>query len=185
MKRKVKLLVVSIIILFFATLIILDIPERIIHVFGEEHAYIALFLIAAVGGVSTFTAASYFGAVVAFASAGLNPFLLGVAGGLGVTIGDSLFFLFGNNSRAVIPEKVEFWMTKIRSKLERFNQWSVPLFVYIYAAFTPFPNEFMTISVGMTGAKYRIVAPALLLGNITITAITALLVQGVSGYSPL
>jgi len=149
----------------------------IVEKFGEDHAYLALFLIAAFGGVSVFTSASYFGTVIAFSSAGLNPWLLGIAGGAGVTIGDSLFFLFGNHSRVMVSKNIDKLMNHVRSKLERFNKWSVPIFVYLYAGFSPFPNEFMTISVGLSGAKYRIVGPPLLLGNITVTIITSFIIR--------
>lgn len=174
--NKKKFFGIAAIITFFLLLVIFQVPDMIVEKFGEDHAYLALFLIAAFGGVSVFTSASYFGTVIAFASAGLNPWLLGLAGGAGVTIGDSLFFLFGNHSRVIVSKNVDKVMDHVRSKLERFNKWSVPIFVYLYAAFSPLPNEFMTISVGLSGAKYRIVGPPLLLGNITITIITAFII---------
>ena len=177
MADKKKFFGIVAIITFFLLLVIFQVPDRIVERFGEARAYLALFLIAAFGGVSVFTSASYFGTIIAFSSAGLNPWLLGLAGGAGVTIGDSLFFLFGNHSRVIVSKNIDKLMDHARSKLERFNKWSVPIFVYLYAGFSPLPNEFMTISVGLSGAKYRIVGPPLLLGNITVTILTAFIIR--------
>ncbi|MBR9702871.1 hypothetical protein GOV10_02460 [Candidatus Woesearchaeota archaeon] len=94
-----------------------------------------------------------------------------------MTIGDSLFFLFGQHGRIVLSEHVEWTMNMLKKRLDRFNKWSMPLFVFFYAGFTPFPNEFMTISVGLTGAKYREIIVPLLLGNINITILLVLSVQ--------
>ena len=68
-------------------------------------------------------------------------------------------------------------MDTFKRRLDRFHQLSVPLFVFLYAGFTPFPNEFMTISVGLAGTKYREIVVPLLLGNINITILTVLGVQ--------
>lgn len=156
-------------------------PEELITAIGVENAYFVVFLIAALGGVSSFTAASYFSTIVAFAAAGLNPILLGIVGGIGVSIGDSLFFLFGQHGRVVLSQHVEHVMDMIKRKLNRFHQFAVPLFVFFYAGFTPFPNEFMTISVGLTGTKYREIVIPLVLGNVNITILTVLGVQYATG----
>lgn len=175
-KRKRFFTIITIIAVWFVLLFIIT-PEHILEIVGEEHAYLAVFLVASFGGVSALTAASYFSTIITFAAAGLNPYVLGLLGGIGVTIGDSLFFFFGNNSRVVLSDRVERTITAVRKKLERFNEWSIPIFVFLYAGFTPLPNEFMTISVGLTGAEYKEIIMPLLLGNIFITTMTCLGVQ--------
>lgn len=161
-----------------------------LYLFGTQwiversgNAYLALFLIAAVGGMSTFTAATYFSTLFALTAAGLNPFLLGLLGGLGITIGDSLFFLFGRHGRAAVPERAKRIMDKARKQLERFHHNTVPLFIFLYAGFTPFPNEFATITVGLAGAKYKQIIIPLLAGNILITTLACLGVRYVTGLA--
>lgn len=176
MKRREKLFIILAVIVVLFLLVAFNIPERIVEFIGIENAYIVVFLIAALGGVSSFTAISYFTTIIAFATTGLNPFLLGIVGGVGVTIGDSLFFFFGQNSRVVLSRHIEQAIDAFRKRLERFR-WSVPIFVFVYAGFTPFPNEFMTVSVGLTGSKYREIVVPLVLGNITITTLLVLGVQ--------
>lgn len=176
-KRRKQFFTIVGAITFLALLVIVDVPGYIVETIGEDHAYIAVFLIAALGGVSSFTAFTYFSTIIAFAAAGLNPWWLGILGGAGVTIGDSLFFFFGQHSRIIISQRVEKAMAMVRKRLERFNQLSIPIFVFMYSAFTPFPNEFMTVSLGLTGVKYRWIGPPLLLGNIFITTATCLAVQ--------
>jgi len=160
----------------------------ILYLFGADwivewsgNAYLALFLIAAIGGLHVFTAGTFFTTLFAFAAMGLNPFLLGILGGIGITIGDSLFFFFGRHGRAVVPARIERLMEKMRKKLERFHTNTIPLFVFLYAGFTPFPNEFATITVGLAGAKYQQIVIPLLAGNIILTTLTCLGVQIIAG----
>jgi membrane protein DedA with SNARE-associated domain len=147
-------------------------PEELVEVVGAK-GYLLLFLVAAVGGVSFLTASSYFALVLTLAAGGLNPLLLGIIGGIGVTIGDTLFFLFGTHGRELLSEKLERRMTAFGAWLRKGPPFIVPLAVYVYAAFTPFPNELITVSLGLAGTRWPRVLPALLLGNITITALGA------------
>jgi hypothetical protein len=152
-------------------------PAAIIDWIGVEQGYLIAFFIAAFGGVSTLTATSYFATIITLAAAGLDPLLLGIFGGLGVTIGDSLFFFAGRHGRVVMPEKGERYLKRFQDWLKKRPSWLIPVIVYVYAGFSPFPNEFMTVSVGLTGTRYRRIILPLLLGNITITVILAELVR--------
>lgn len=152
-------------------------PTKIIASLGVNNSYVALFIIAATGGVSVFSGYIYFSFLGTLAATGLNPFLLGLLGGVGVSIGDSLFYFLGKQGRYVIPVKIEKAIDNFRAWLNKKTRWSIPLFVFAYAAFTPFPNEFMTISVGLTGTRFRRLIIPLILGNIFITTIIALGIQ--------
>lgn len=155
-------------------------PVTIVNWIGVEQGYLVAFLVAAFGGVSALTATSYFTTIITLALGGLNPLLLGLLGGLGVTIGDTIFFFLGINGRFLL---LEFWEKRVEAFsawLKRRPGWFVPLLIYLYAGFSPFPNEFMTISAGLAGVRYRRILPPLLLGNITITILLAwLAIHGV------
>ena len=157
------------IIALFVLLVSLQVPAMIVEALGPERSYVAIFLVGALGGVSTFTTATYFGVVASFADAGLNVYWLSVAGGVGSAIGDALFFFFGRNSRAVLNARTEKIIYSVRDRLESVHKAFIPVFVYVYAAFTPLPNEFMTIPVGLSGMRFRYIVIPLVLGNITVT----------------
>ena len=162
--------------MLFVLLVSLNVPEMLVSYLGEEYTYLAVFLVGALGGVSTFTTVTYFGIVASFADAGLNIYLLSIVGGLGSAIGDTLFYFFGRNGRVVLNERTQKIIYRIRDKLENTHKALTPIFVYVYAGFTPLPNEFMTIPVGLSGIKYRWVIIPLILGNITVTFMTLLIV---------
>jgi len=174
-RRKTKFAIVATVLVAWILLLVFIGPSGIANALGAT-GYLFAFLVASFGGVSSFTAASYFATIATLAAAGLNPFLLGIVGGAGVTIGDSLFFFFGTNGRVVLPDKIETTLNRARRLLDRFP-YSTPLFVFLYAGFTPFPNEFMTISVGLTGTRYREIVLPLLIGNIVATTMLAWVVQ--------
>ena len=178
MKRYQQLLLLStlaLIIVLFIILVQIGAPQAIVDTLGEENAYLAIFLIGALGGVSTFTSATYFAVVASFASTQLNIYAIAIAGGLGSAIGDTLVYYLGREGRAVTNKKATAYIQRVRERLEQTNPLYIPLIVFCYAAFTPLPNEFMTIPTGLSGISYKWVLPALILGNITITLLALLL----------
>ncbi len=105
MKKKLKryFIFAGILIFIIAWILILNSisPDSIVAKIGVGNSYIILFLISAIGGVSSISASSYYLAVSVFASGGLNPVFLGLVGGVGVTIGDSLFFYLGKKAEKI------------------------------------------------------------------------------------
>ena len=165
-------LIISFLVLW-ALLLSLIGPTAIVGWLGIEQGYLVVFLVAAFGGISSLTATSYFATVITLAAGGLDPVLLGILGGAGVTIGDSLFFFAGRHGRSVLPDEWYTNLNRFGKWLKKQPSWIIPAIVYVYAAFTPFPNEFITVSVGLCGTRYRKIALPLLLGNITVTILIA------------
>ncbi|MEX0932939.1 MAG: VTT domain-containing protein [Candidatus Pacearchaeota archaeon] len=165
-------------VLFFVALWIfilrLFTPTEIISRMGVNNIYIILFLIASIGGVSSFTASSYYVAIPILVAGGLDPLILAFIGGTGITIGDSLFFYLGKKGRSI--SSTEFY-----NKTEKFVNWInrspkgvVPLGVYFFTGFTPLPNDLLTIPLGYSGYPYKKIILPLWLGNITATLLLAL-----------
>src|SRR3989344_6286462 len=67
-------------------------PAKIILAIGVNNIYIATFLLAIIGGVSAFTATSFYAALFAFALGGANPFLLALFSAPGALMGDLIFW---------------------------------------------------------------------------------------------
>jgi membrane protein YqaA with SNARE-associated domain len=182
MKARVKKYLIFLGILVFIlvwTLIInFTSPEKIVAKMGAQNGYIILFLISAIGGVSSATASSYYLAVSVLAAGGLDPILLGIIGGFGVTIGDSLFFYIGRKGKEVSSEKLNKKTKKIYEWMKKSPKGFIPFFIFLYAGFTPFPNDLMTAPLGFLGYSYKKTLPPLLLGNIMAT----LLISYFSAY---
>lgn len=179
MKNRTKkyLIFLSIILVIIAWITFLSFftPSEIIVRLGAENSYIIFFLIAAIGGSSIITASSYYIVVPIFAIAGLNPVFLGLVGGAGVTIGDSIYFYLGSKGKEVSPKKVNKKLERIHKSLEKKPKWTLPIFIYVYSGFIPLPNDIMTFLFGISGHSYKKIFLPLLLGNMTGTMILAYL----------
>ncbi|MCA1807833.1 MAG: hypothetical protein LC687_08320, partial [Actinobacteria bacterium] len=70
-------------------------PTEIIDYLGTDNALLITFVVSLIGGFSSFTSGSYYGVIITFASGGVNPILIGLCAGIGLTIGDSLVYYLG------------------------------------------------------------------------------------------
>lgn len=171
MKRRLKAWLTFLVFLWILTtwLIILNYftPTQIVSHLGVNNSYLIFFLIAAIGGSSLITASSYYITLSVLAVGGLNPLILGFFGGLGVTIGDSLYFYLGSKGKEISPQNVNEKLKKISNLLGKSPRFFIPLFIYFYAVFAFLPNDIMTFLLGIVGYPYKKIFLPLVLGNIT------------------
>lgn len=167
-------LILLLIVLFWTIIFYFYSPEEIVYQIGINNGYLVLFLSAALGGVSTITASSFYATVFTFTSGGLNPLLVGLIGGAGITIGDSFFYYLGYRGRNIVSKKLNSYLEKISNWLNESEKWRVQLFIFIYSGFTPFPNDLMTIPLGLNMYTYKNIFLPLLIGNICAVTLFAL-----------
>ncbi|MBI1908284.1 hypothetical protein HYS28_02620 [Candidatus Uhrbacteria bacterium] len=148
-------------------------PSAIIERIGISQGYLLAFVAAAIGGFSSLTAAPFFALIAGLSAAGLHPLLLGVAGGAGLTIGDSLFFWLGKTGRTALPTKTKRRQERWAAWLAKRPAWLIPLIVLVYASVVPLPNDILTVSLGLAGYQYRLMIVPLLLGDIAFTTLVA------------
>ena len=172
----IALLTLSIIIIIFHYYP----PDKIVDYVGVENSYLTTFLIAATGGLNSITSGFFYAAVATFSSGGANPWLLGLAGGLGIAIGHSIIFglfLYG------VKDVKKGWKTKIQkmySYIEKYPSWIIYLLVFLILGFSPLPNDIVLFALVILGFTYVEILPILILAGITITTITALLGQSIT-----
>ena len=166
--------VILLILIFWSYLFSIYSPNELVETIGVTNGYIILFLIAALGGVSSFTISSLYATIVTLTLGGLNPFLIGILGGIGITIGDSLFYYLGYRGRKIVSPRLNHYLENISTWLHDHSPIRVQFFIYLWAGFSPFPNDIMTISLGLNHYNYKKVLPPLVLGNITFTILFAL-----------
>ncbi|MFB6246538.1 MAG: VTT domain-containing protein [Candidatus Pacearchaeota archaeon] len=179
MKNKTKryLGFFSFLIVLLAGVITISIigPQKIVNELGVRNSFIGYFLVAAVGGVSSLTSSSYYILTYAMGAAGLSPLLIGILGGIGVSIGDSLFYYIGSKGEDVAPEKISKRTEKISKIIKNKPKWAGIGIIYFYTGFTPFPNDIVTVPLGFLKYPYKRMILPLTLGNITATIIIAYL----------
>lgn len=140
-------------------------PDLIIEWVGVSNAYTLIFILAFLGGLTTFSGVPYHLALITLAAGGLNPFFLGLSAATGVMLGDSTSYYVGYHGGAIAPQGVQ-------KNFQRLYAWSaghpgvLPVFCLAYGALVPFSNDFITISAGIARYPFwRIMIP-LGIGNI-------------------
>jgi membrane protein DedA with SNARE-associated domain len=179
MNKKIRnyIIFVATIIMVASWIVLLNIitPTEIIVKLGATNSYIILFLMSAIGGASLVTASSYYIVVYVLATGGLNIAYLGIVGGIGVTIGDSLYYYLGSRGKKVVDDKVDKRLEWLKKSVGKPPNWLMPILIYTYSGLIPLPNDIITFFLGITGYPYKKVVLPLLLGNITATLIIAYL----------
>jgi membrane protein YqaA with SNARE-associated domain len=170
LKRFLTFIIVVVLIAFWSLLAYFVGPEEIIEKIGAENGYIFIFFIALLGGVSVFTSPSYFAALITFGAGGLDPFVLAIFSGLGIGIGDALFFYAGSQARQAAFDRGE-----PKNAFERFIRWietrtgkTVPILIFLYSGFTLFPNDVLAVSLAFANYPFKKFIFAVLLGNINL-----------------
>ncbi|MBN1544870.1 hypothetical protein JW898_05420 [Candidatus Woesearchaeota archaeon] len=160
-------------IVFWSVLLYFITPHRLVDGIGVQNGYILSFLFGVFGEAATFTALSYYPAIVTLAAGGLNPFILGLIAGTGMTMGNSIYFFFGRETRNVLSENLEKQARKVLRWVEGKPNWILQMIMFIYVGFTPFPNNLLTASGGITGVPFRKMILPLFLGNVVLTTTIA------------
>lgn len=166
----------AVLLIGFYLLVFTVSPEQIVRALGAQNGYLVAFLVAAIGGVSTLTGTALYATIATLAAGGLNPLLLGLVGGLGIFISNSIFFLLAYYGRRSVSGK---WYERAKQASqwldERFPRWAVLLFAFIYLGLSPFPDDILMVGLVIAGFTYKQVVPVLLAGGVTLATITAFL----------
>lgn len=149
-------------------------PEQIINTIGVNNAYVLIFFLAFMGGVSTFSSVPYHLVVVSMAAEGLSPFVLGVSAATGVMLGDSTSYYLGHTGSDFIPKRFEKFFFRLRSLITHHPK-LFPWFCFVYGTFIPFSNDFITITAGLIRFPFWKVILPLGLGNLLFNTALALI----------
>jgi len=168
------LLPVILFVTFSAIFFFYSTPEQIIDWLGVSNAYLLIFILAFIGGLTIFSGIPYHLVIITMALGGLNPFILGLSASLGVILGDSTSYYVGYQGEAVIPDRFQKFFQKIND-FSLTHPKALPLFGFFYGSFVPFSNDFITISAGLAHYPFwRIMIP-LAIGNLIFNTSLAFL----------
>lgn len=171
--RKILFTLLLFFIISWSVLLYFHPPEELVDIIGITNSYIVGFLISILGALSSFTTFSTYPAIVSLAIGDINPFILGMASGIGLAIGDMLFFYFGYTARGVVSKKLKNKLEKVLTWLRGKSEIYVQAFIFIYVAFTPFPNNLLTGSLAVIGYPIKKVAPPLIAGDLVLPTLAA------------
>jgi membrane protein YqaA with SNARE-associated domain len=181
MKKRIKTGLTILILLFFIiiwSVLLYNIsPVEIVQKIGVENGYIIAFLIAVIGGISSVTASSYYVIIGTLTAGGLNILLLGLIGGAGATISDSLFYYIGKKGKEIHSKKTRKLEKFLKKIIKKSPVWGIYLIIFVYIGLTPLPNEILTASLGLSGYKYKKAVLFIFLGNITGTIVFGYLIS--------
>lgn len=140
-------------------------PERLVGSIGVQNAYVLIFVLAFLGGLTTFTGVPYHPVLVVLAVGGLNPLLLGLSTAFGVMLGDSTSYFVGYQGGAIVPQGIQKFLARLLSFAMRYPR-ALPLFFFLYGSLCPFSNDFIIISMGLAHYPFWRVMIPLGLGNL-------------------
>ena len=156
-------------------------PEQLITLVGVENAYLLIFVIAFMGGVTTFSGIPYHLLLITLAISGLNPLFLGIAAACGVMVGDSTSYFLGYSSESIAPGKIKNFFKRLYAYTEHHPK-LLALFCFLFGALTPFSNDFITISAGIAKYPFWKVMIPLGLGNLVFNISIAYLATHMYGF---
>lgn len=142
--------------------------------FGEEHAYLVLFVSAFLGGTSVLFPFPYFVLSFSFGALGFHPIVLGLFAGLGTALGDSITYFMAKNGRFLVSGGLkEKFQKALRVLSERYPK-LIPIFIYCYTAFLPLSDDLIVIPAGLIKYPYKKMIVSAFLGKVTFNTLVAL-----------
>lgn len=167
-RKRIKNLVLVVLmgafILFWFFILIIIGAEEFVSYIGIEESYASLFIISLIGAFTSLTTFSAYPALVTFITGGLSPIPTTLVAATGLILGDLCFFLFGRNIRQLLSKKA---VEKLKAHIDLENRY-VPIIIYIYVAFTPFPNNILTAWLAIENYPLKRLRTPLILGDITL-----------------
>ncbi len=133
---------------------------------GDIGLYIGVGVISIFGNFVMFIPVFY-AAVIMFVAVipGINVFFLGIAAGIGASIGQIASWFVGRATREVAGDKLEKQLRKTQRWVER---GLAPIMIFIFAA-TPLPDEVLLIMIGLIGYSLGKTLIYCFIGKIVLT----------------
>lgn len=152
-------------------------PEDIVARVGVQNTYVVTFIFAVFAGVSSLTSTSFYTLIATFAAGGSSPVLMGLAGGVGAFISNVIFYFAFLYGKQLLTGRWKRWAEASARHIERYPRWVLIVIVYVYAGFTPLPDDILMAALALSSYSFMRFAPVLFLANCTLVTLIALLAQ--------
>ena len=184
-KNIISIIFILLFIVAWTVLLFFVSPQEIVNFLGVRNGYIFLFLLSIVGGVSTISSTSFYLTLVTLAIGGLDPFILGILVGIGVTAGDTLYYYLGRKGSEISGGSFGIKRKRFAEWVKHKPSWLVLVFTFLYCALAPLPTDLIAVMLGLCGYPYRKIILPIFLGNIVYAILIAYLasVYGIEWFS--
>lgn len=133
----------------------------------SSYGYLGAFLISIFGNFTIFFPVPYVLTIYAF-GASLNPLLLGLACGLGATIGEFSAYMIGRGGRRIIDERYGDKLDTAKKLIEKHGVW-----IIFWFAVLPLPDDLILIPLGMLRYDLKRAMVAVFTGKIIMCTAVA------------
>ncbi len=148
-------------------------PTEIVDKIGVQNSYLVAFILAVICGFSSISGATFYVSIAALSHGGANFFILGIVGGIGLCISDFAFYFVVSKGTHVIDKHWSKITTFIKTWVKRAPDWAVYVFIFLYSAFAPIPNDVILVTLAVSGYPFKKIAPYLFAGDIVSTLLLA------------
>lgn len=142
--------------------------KELVEAIGVRNGYLLALGVALLGGVSTFTTASFYSTIGLLSIGGLSPVILALVTAPALLLGDCLFYYLGSKGRESLSAGTIRRVRAVERWFEKKPTYYRPLGIYIYSAFTPFPADILMVALAFINYSLRKAWLPILLGHITI-----------------
>ncbi|WP_135611677.1 VTT domain-containing protein [Methanococcoides sp. AM1] len=142
-------------------------PGEIVERLGVRNVYIFVFLLAMIGGVSTFTSTTFYTALITISLGGVNSLWIALFASIGLTFGDLVFYYLGTKSRQCIKGKYAGNVFRLTKWMENIDDRLTMLMIFLYSL-TPLPSDVIAIALAIVNFPFRKMIVPLFVGNFTL-----------------
>ena len=141
-------------------------PQEIVEIIGVKNGYVVGFLVSLFGGVSVASSGVIYTMLATLVAGGLNFVILGIVIGIGASLGDMIMFLVGMKGKTSLEKRFKNFFTKYNKWLKKIPDPIVYLFVFIYTAIVPLPNDIVLLPLGLAGHSFKKIFMFVFAGNL-------------------
>ena len=166
MKKKNILLATLAIILLIAVILI---SQRLdLEGIGKKYGYIGIFTVSLMSCMTIVFPIPYIPIIITIsATTALNPFWIGIFGGLGAAIGEFTGYAIGKGSSEAISNRWGGQISTLRGFFEKYGFWSIVL-----VTATPLPTGVMYLVAGMASySAIRLLVAGIIGKTIFVSAV--------------
>ncbi len=148
-------------------------PTTVVEKVGIQNSYLIVFVLGVICGFSSFTSSTFYIVVIAAASGGSNPLIVGLCGGVGLCISDSAFYFVVSKGTHIIDKHWKKLTNFLKKWMKWLPDWIVYSLVFLYSAFVPMPNDIMLVTLAISEYPFKKISPFLFIGDISSVILLA------------
>lgn len=150
----------------------LPVEGTVLEDYVQRLGYVGLLLVSIVSGFNVIVPVPVAAFSPLLLEAGMHPVLMVAVISLGMMMGDVLGYVIGRTGRRLVEDRR---VKNMIDRLERLKEKPIRSYIFlaIYSAFIPLPNELIVIPMGMLRYKWWAIFLTLFIGNITFNIVVS------------